>query len=90
MAEEGKVKIGCRLSSGYLLRWRGDKVMLQGADGVERTGDHGFQTIVDPGIGVIVPGGYGVTEVDQGFWLGWLSENDGRNEVRNRQIFEIV
>jgi hypothetical protein len=90
MSDEDKVKIGCRLSTGYLLRWRGDKIMLQGTDGVERTGDHGFQTVADPGIGVISPRGFSETKVDRDFWLGWLQENDGRNEVRNGQIFEIV
>jgi hypothetical protein len=90
MSEDGKVKIGCRLPAGYLMRWRGDRVMLVGADGVERSGEHGFQTTADAGIGIIAARGYGETDVDQLFWFGWLQENNGRNEVRSGQIFEIV
>lgn len=88
--EAGTVKIGCRLAQGYLLRWRGNKIMLQGSDGIERSGEPGFQTQADLGIGIITPQGYGVTDVDAGFWFGWLSENDGRSEVKNRMVFQIT
>ena len=89
MTDEPTVKIGCRLPQGYVLRWRGDVVSLRGADGALRSADRGFQATADAGIGVIAPTGHGVTEVPARIWLGWLAENDGRNEIRNGSVFLI-